>query len=102
MIHKVSFLDIRDTLRIFDVGNQLPACSHMELSEFIRSYPRQLRSRVRQRLAAAHGISEVTVRSWANGQRRHPCRLAAIEITERFTEGRVTRYDLRPDVFGEK
>lgn len=78
------------------------ASSHMELREFINSYPRRLRTRVRQQLAMAHGISEVTVRSWANGQRKHPCHLAAVEITERVTQGRVTRHDLRPDVFGRE
>lgn len=71
----------------------------MDLGEFIKSYPRSQRTEVRRRIAAAHGVSEVTVRSWANGQRNHPCRLAAIEITEKVTGKRVTRYDLRPDVF---
>lgn len=74
----------------------------MELGEFIKSYPRNQRTRLRRKIAAAHGIAEVTVRSWANGQRRHPCNLAAVEITENVTGGRVTRYDLRPDVFGNK
>ncbi|MEX2524720.1 MAG: YdaS family helix-turn-helix protein [Gammaproteobacteria bacterium] len=74
----------------------------MELGEFIKSHPRRQRMQLRRCLADAHGISEVTVRSWANGQRRHPCRLAAVEITEKVTGGRVTRYDLRPDVFGNQ
>lgn len=71
----------------------------MELREFIESHPRSQRAQLRRRIAAAHGIAEVTVRSWANGQRKHPCSLAAVRITERVTEGLVTRYDLRPDVF---
>lgn len=71
----------------------------MELREFIDSHPRRQRTQVRRRIAVAHGIAEVTVRSWANGQRKHPCRLASVKITEKVTDGLVTRYDLRPDVF---
>ncbi len=54
----------------------------------------------RQMIADAHGVSEVTVRAWANGTRRHPSSLMAIEITETVTGGKVSRYDLRPDIFG--
>lgn len=72
---------------------------HMDLREYIDAYPRNRRAGIRRQLAAAHGVSEVTVRAWANGQRRHPCGIAAIEITEAVTGGRVTRHDLRPDVF---
>ena len=73
---------------------------HMELREFIDSYPRNQRMEIRQMIANAHGISEVTVRAWANGTRKHPYSLSAIEITEAITGNRVTRYDLRPDIFG--
>ncbi len=54
----------------------------------------------RQMIADAHGVSEVTVRAWANGTRNHPFRLKSITITESVTAGKVTRHDLRPDVFG--
>ena len=56
---------------------------------------------IRRQIAGAHGISEVTVRSWANGARKHPYSLSAIEITETMTGNRVTRHDLRPDIFGK-
>ncbi len=72
----------------------------MELRKFIDSFPRRQRMGIRQMIADAHGVSEVTVRAWANGTRTHPCSLAAIEITESVTAGKVTRHDLRPDVFG--
>jgi len=72
----------------------------MDLRAYLNTYPRRQRAQIRRLLAAAHGLSEVTVRAWANGQRRHPCGIAAIEITETMTGGRVTRHDLRPDVFG--
>ena len=72
----------------------------MELREFIASFPRQQRPVIRMALARAHCVSEVTVRAWANGNRKHPCTLRAVKITERLTCGKVTRYDLRPDIFG--
>ena len=74
----------------------------MDLRSYINSFPRYERSKVRMALAEAHDVSEVTVRSWANGTRKHPYLLSAIETTERLTENRVTRFDLRPDVFGSK
>ena len=74
----------------------------MHLREFISSFPRSERTTVRGRIAKAHGVSEVTVRAWANGNRNHPYRLAAIEATETVTGGKVTRYDLRPDIFGAR
>lgn len=74
----------------------------MELREYIESFPRKQRMRIRQTIADAHGVSEVTVRAWANGTRNHPYSLMAIEITESVTVGKVTRYDLRPDIYGHK
>lgn len=74
----------------------------MELREFIATYPRQQRPAIRLELARAHCVSEVTVRAWANGNRKHPCTLRAVEITEHLTSGKVTRHDLRPDIFGQK
>lgn len=74
--------------------------AQMDLLEYINSYPRAERMRIRQQLADQHGVTEVAVRSWANGHRRHPYQLIAIEITERLTQGKVTRHDLRPDIFG--
>ncbi len=74
----------------------------MELREFIDSFSRHDRQAIRQMIADAHGVSEVTVRSWVNGTRKHPYSLSALEITEAVTGGRVTRYDLRPDIFGEQ
>lgn len=72
----------------------------MDLQSYIKSYPRHKRMKVRKALARAHNVSEVTIRSWANGTRKHPYTLSAVETTERLTENRVTRFDLRPDVFG--
>ncbi|MCW8878272.1 MAG: helix-turn-helix domain-containing protein [Kangiellaceae bacterium] len=72
----------------------------MELLEYINSFTRSERMSVRQELACQHGVSEVTVRAWANGTRKHPCTLSAIEVTERATSGKVSRHELRPDIFG--
>ena len=74
----------------------------MDLQEYIDSFPRNERTSIRATIARAHGVTEVAVRSWANGTRRHPCTKATVEITERITAGKVTRQELRPDVFGNK
>lgn len=73
---------------------------NMDLREYMNTYPRNQRKAARLRMAKAHAVAEVTVRSWANGSRKHPFTRRALEITERLTEGKVTRYDLRPDIFG--
>jgi len=80
------------------VGSNSRFC--MDLCEFINSFPRSRRMFIRRKIADAHGVSEVTVRAWANGNRNHPYKLSAIEITESVTGGRVTRHELRPDIFG--
>ncbi len=72
----------------------------MDLFDYINSYPRYKRTHLRKKLAEAHGVSEVTIRSWANGTRNHPCMLKAVEITEQLTKHNVTRFDLRPEIFG--
>ncbi len=73
----------------------------MDLQEYINLFPRSQRVAVRTKIANHHGVSESTIRSWANGSRRHPCVKEAMEMTERLTDGKVSRYDLRPDIFGE-
>ena len=82
------------------VGIKLFKSSEMTLEEYINEHPRYERREVRQLLASAHKVSETTVRSWANGTRKHPCTLNSIEITERITNLKVTRFDLRPEIFG--
>lgn len=73
----------------------------MDLRSYINSFPRNQRASIRNQLAEAHGVSEVTVRAWANQTRRHPYTLVAIEITEKVTGHQVTRHELRPEIFGE-
>ncbi len=72
----------------------------MKFKTFFLSIPRNQRARLCTSIAQAHGVAEVTVRSWINGLRNHPCRLQAIQLTEQLTDGKVTRHDLRPEVFG--
>lgn len=72
----------------------------MDLQTYIKTFPRSERAAFRHKLADAHGVSEVTVRAWANATRRHPCTLKAVEITEKLTGSQVTRQDLRPEIFG--
>ncbi len=51
-------------------------------------------------LAAAMGNTPAAVRHWANGTRSVPA-TRCVDI-EAATSGQVTRYELRPDVFGEQ
>lgn len=72
----------------------------MTLEEYINEHPRYERREIRQFLARAHDVSETTIRSWSNGTRKHPCTLTSVQITERITNLKVTRFDLRPEIFG--
>jgi len=38
--------------------------------------------------------------AWVNGTRKHLYQLSAIETTELMASGRVSRHDLRQDIFG--
>ncbi len=73
----------------------------MDLQTYIKSFPRNERTAIRNRLADAHGVSEVTIRAWANKTRKHPYTLVAVKLTEQVTDGRVTRQELRPEIFGD-
>lgn len=73
----------------------------MTLREYINSFPMLERPLIRRLLAEAQGCTEVTVHAWCNGNQNHPPSIKSIEITERFTDNKVTRYDLRPDLYGE-
>lgn len=72
----------------------------MTLNDWIKRHPTEQRAAARARLAAALGVSEVYIRSMANGHRRVPAEMAA--VIERHTGGAVTRAELRPDVFGDQ
>lgn len=62
----------------------------MNIKDFIDSSSNKTEARIQ--LAAALGIKEVTVRSWANGN-RHPKRKIWKKIVE-VTEGKITINDL--------
>jgi DNA-binding transcriptional regulator YdaS (Cro superfamily) len=49
-------------------------------------------------LAKALGIKQSAISNWINRGQVPPDRCLAVEVS---TRGKVTRYDLRPDVFGE-
>lgn len=69
----------------------------MNLSEYIKSFPRHERMAVRQLIANALGISECYVRSMCNGNKRIPG-IYAIPI-ERITGGVVSRYVTAPEFY---
>jgi DNA-binding transcriptional regulator YdaS (Cro superfamily) len=71
----------------------------MQLREWINSHAITERRGVRESIARALGVSEVAVRHWMNGIRRVPGN-QCIPL-ERLTGRHVTRYELRPDIFGK-
>jgi DNA-binding transcriptional regulator YdaS (Cro superfamily) len=71
----------------------------MQLREWINSHAITERRVARESIARALGVSEVAVRHWMNGIRRvpgHHC--IPLEL---LTGRQVTRYELRPDIFGK-
>lgn len=72
----------------------------MTLNQWLEKFPAgKERVKARCELAAALAVSEVYVRSMANGHRRVPAEIAP--KIENFTDGAVSCRELRPDVFGE-
>jgi DNA-binding transcriptional regulator YdaS (Cro superfamily) len=69
----------------------------MTLQEYINSFPKNERFRLRKRIAEEVGVVEITVRSWANGNRK-PGATQVIKIVN-ATDHAVSASDLRPDVF---
>ena len=52
-------------------------------------------------LARRLGLAQPTVWAWFNGQAKRGIPPEHCPKIERLTNGLVTRYDLRPDVFGD-
>ena len=69
----------------------------MELHAYIHSRPRSQRRSLREQIAQQLGVTEGAVRHWANGTRRIPAE--QVLALESATGGRVTRYELRPDLY---
>ena len=70
----------------------------MTLDDYIQGHPRPKRRNIIEKLACLHGCSVSTVYSWQK-KGFHPPFNASMDITEAFTNQKVTRFDLRPDVF---
>jgi uncharacterized protein YjcR len=85
----------------------------MRLGDYVKSLPFYSRGQFRLDLAERHGCSVSLVRKWENYppptgwdknkssvmSRKHPADLASMKITEEMTEGAVTRFDLRPEIW---
>ena len=69
----------------------------MKLHAYINSWPRYQRRSIREQIAQQLGITEGAIRHWANGTRRIPAE--QVLALESATGGRVTRYELRPDLY---
>jgi len=52
-----------------------------------------------KKVADLVGVPPACVSQWCNGIRKVPPRHC--RVIECATNGRITRYDLRPDIFGE-
>lgn len=86
----------------------------MRLGDYVKSLPFYSRGQFRLGLAERHGCSVSLVRKWEHYptptdwdqskssvmSRKHPADLASMKITEEMTEGAVTRFDLRPEIWG--
>jgi Putative antitoxin of bacterial toxin-antitoxin system, YdaS/YdaT len=71
----------------------------MQLKAWVNSHPTAERRLLRESIARAMGVSEVAVRHWVNGIRRVPgTHCIPLEL---LTGRQVTRYELRPDIFGK-
>jgi DNA-binding transcriptional regulator YdaS (Cro superfamily) len=66
----------------------------MKLSDWINSHPKEARLALRKNLAKKLGISEVYVRSMANGNKPIPL-MMALEI-QQYTRGKVSISDSCP------
>ncbi len=71
----------------------------MTLNEYILSVPKEDRYALRKAIANDLGVSEITVRSWANGNRKPGAFQVNSIVGCEFISGNVSAFDLRPDVF---
>lgn len=69
----------------------------MNLSEFVKTFPRLQRKDVRQWIASHLGVSEVYVRSMCSGHKPIPAKFA-LRI-ETMTEGVVPRHVTAPEFY---
>lgn len=72
----------------------------MNISDYIDKFPGQSRAKFRKQIAAELGVSSEAVRCWEVGVRKP--RVEYVLKLEEITKGKVTRYDLRPDLFRKR
>ena len=72
----------------------------MTLYDYIQSFPKGQRMVARQKLAHFLGITDMAIRHWENGRKK----ISAEHVLkiEKFTEKKVKRYELRPDLYPEE
>ena len=69
------------------------------LEAYFMAFPLKARREKRKLFSESHGITQKQSHHFA---KRHPKRLDAIRITEKFTEYQVTRFDLFPDLYDKQ
>lgn len=71
----------------------------MTLVEYIRKFPGQAKARFRKQIAEKLGVTPEAVRCWETGVRRP--RVEYVLKLEEITSGKVTRKEMRPDIYGD-
>ena len=69
----------------------------MNISEYIKTFPKKDRAHIRKSIASFVGVSEIAVRHWCNGTRK--VRPELVLKIECLTRGKVSRHELRPDIY---
>jgi DNA-binding transcriptional regulator YdaS (Cro superfamily) len=69
----------------------------MNLKEYIQSYQRTERAKIKKNIEDVLKVSSSTVRLWMCGKRRMASEKAL--RLEEWSDGLLTRYDLRPDIY---
>lgn len=71
----------------------------MTLAEYTQKFPGRARTRFRKQIASMLGVTAEAVRCWETGVRKP--RVEYVLMLEEITEGKVTRKDMRPDIYGK-
>lgn len=69
----------------------------MNITTYLDSFAKRERIKVRKRISKLLEVSESAVKHWYHGV-RSPAPVHALKI-EKITNGLVTRYELRPDIY---
>lgn len=69
----------------------------MRIADYFYQIPRHERSKLKAKMAEYVGVHVSSIQHWIN-ETRKPTPLHALKL-EKFTNGVVSRYDERPDIY---